>query len=430
MLKVNPSTLTGALDIIIIEHPDGTLRSSPWHVRFGKLGLIHHTGKVITIEINGHNAPFTMFVDSVGRGSFFATQGVSNKESEHRVYYPSMSGSVNIRPNDVRSFLNNKSPVQTKHVADLDISMILRDSAVDLEAAIEFEDPDPLPVSTVSSSVDLAQSLRSTKITQEVNEFNPVPSALVLQSIRPLLKNGENKITFTVSSLIQGPKAAHGSIYLWNADTKLVVSDVDGTVTSSDLMGHILPTLGKDWTHPGLAKLYQKISQRGVEFVYLSSRPIGEAPITRKMLREIDQDGQRLPGGPLITAPDAAITAMTRELKKRPHEFKIPTLQNIVDLFAPGPVPFIFGFGNRPTDTLSYNKIGLSNEQILLFNTKHRVMDATENILFDAISDVTPVIDDIMSGDVSISSLPRQEKKPRWDFSLKKASKPGVFLVQ
>lgn len=29
----------------------------------------------------------------------------------------------------------------------------------------------------------------------------------------------------------------------------------------SDTLGHILPTLGKDWTHQGIAKLYHKVSQ-------------------------------------------------------------------------------------------------------------------------------------------------------------------------
>jgi len=29
----------------------------------------------------------------------------------------------------------------------------------------------------------------------------------------------------------------------------------------SDTLGHILPTLGKDWTHQGIARLYHKVSQ-------------------------------------------------------------------------------------------------------------------------------------------------------------------------
>lgn len=32
-------------------------------------------------------------------------------------------------------------------------------------------------------------------------------------------------------------------------------------VSRSDTLGHILPTLGKDWTHQGIAQLYHKVSQ-------------------------------------------------------------------------------------------------------------------------------------------------------------------------
>ena len=37
---LNPATLTGAIDVIVVEQPDGsTYLSSPFHVRFGKSGV-------------------------------------------------------------------------------------------------------------------------------------------------------------------------------------------------------------------------------------------------------------------------------------------------------------------------------------------------------------------------------------------------------
>ena len=36
MLSINQSTLSGAIDIIVVPQADGSLRSSPFHVRFGK----------------------------------------------------------------------------------------------------------------------------------------------------------------------------------------------------------------------------------------------------------------------------------------------------------------------------------------------------------------------------------------------------------
>lgn len=40
-------------------------------------------------------------------------------------------------------------------------------------------------------------------------------------------------------------------------------------------MGHILPILGKDWSHSGVAQLYQNIKANGYNILYLTSRPIG-----------------------------------------------------------------------------------------------------------------------------------------------------------
>jgi phosphatidate phosphatase LPIN len=38
--SINPATLSGAIDVIVIEQEDGTLACSPFHVRFGKFSLL------------------------------------------------------------------------------------------------------------------------------------------------------------------------------------------------------------------------------------------------------------------------------------------------------------------------------------------------------------------------------------------------------
>ena len=43
---------------------------------------------------------------------------------------------------------------------------------------------------------------------------------------------------------------------------------------------------------------------------------------------------------------------------RRPHEFKIATLQDIRNLFPPDWNPFYAGFGNRDTDEISYREVG------------------------------------------------------------------------
>ncbi len=38
--EINPSTLSGAIDVIVVKQPNGELACSPFHVRFGKLSVL------------------------------------------------------------------------------------------------------------------------------------------------------------------------------------------------------------------------------------------------------------------------------------------------------------------------------------------------------------------------------------------------------
>ena len=46
---LNPSTLSGALDIIVVHHEDGSMTCSPFHVRFGKLQILRSKEKLVYI---------------------------------------------------------------------------------------------------------------------------------------------------------------------------------------------------------------------------------------------------------------------------------------------------------------------------------------------------------------------------------------------
>lgn len=104
------------------------------------------------------------------------------------------------------------------------------------------------------------------------------------------LSPGANTVSFTVESKIQGKQTIQGRIFLWDFNKRIIISDVDGTITRSDMLGHVLPRLGKDWAHKGIAKLYTAIKANGYEFLYLTSRPIGQADTTRDYIKSIVQD--------------------------------------------------------------------------------------------------------------------------------------------
>lgn len=46
--EINGATLTGAIDVIVVEQPDGEFQCSPFHVRFGKLGVLRSREKVVS----------------------------------------------------------------------------------------------------------------------------------------------------------------------------------------------------------------------------------------------------------------------------------------------------------------------------------------------------------------------------------------------
>lgn len=49
--EINAATLTGAIDVVIVQQEDGTYVSSPFHVRFGKLGVLRSREKKVTLLI-------------------------------------------------------------------------------------------------------------------------------------------------------------------------------------------------------------------------------------------------------------------------------------------------------------------------------------------------------------------------------------------
>ncbi|XP_058469595.1 phosphatidate phosphatase LPIN1 isoform X2 [Solea solea] len=185
------------------------------------------------------------------------------------------------------------------------------------------------------------------------------------------LQEGPNEVVFSVTTQYQGTCRCQGTIYLWNWDDRIIISDIDGTITRSDTLGHILPTLGKDWTHQGIAHLYHKVSQNGYKFLYCSARAIGMADMTRGYLHWVNERGTMLPMGPVLLSPSSLFSALHREvIEKKPEKFKVECLNDIKNLFYPNTEPFYAAFGNRPTDVYAYKEVGVPLNRIFTVNPK------------------------------------------------------------
>ncbi|XP_077415657.1 phosphatidate phosphatase LPIN2 isoform X2 [Vanacampus margaritifer] len=185
------------------------------------------------------------------------------------------------------------------------------------------------------------------------------------------LKEGPNDVTFSITTQYQGTCRCEGTIYLWNWDDKVIISDIDGTITKSDVFGQILPQLGKDWTHQGIAKLYHSVAENGYKFLYCSARAIGMADMTRGYLQWVNDDGTILPRGPLMLSPSSLFSAFHREvIEKKPEIFKIECLTDIKNLFQHNKQPFHAAFGNRANDVFAYKEVGVPVCRIFTVNPK------------------------------------------------------------
>lgn len=128
-----------------------------------------------------------------------------------------------------------------------------------------------------------------------------------------------------------------------------------------------MPRIGQDWSHPAICDLYQKIHNNGYQFVYLTARAIGQSETTKQYISSLKQNQTTLPKGPILTSPDRFMHSFKRELiLKKPQVFKIACLNNIRHLYPDGIDCFYAGFGNRETDAVSYNKVGVPSGKIFI----------------------------------------------------------------
>ncbi|TKS70872.1 Phosphatidate phosphatase LPIN2 [Collichthys lucidus] len=215
-------------------------------------------------------------------------------------------------------------------------------------------------------------STETLNVTQCITQMYRKSLRLTSEQIKHLnLREGANKVVFSVTTQYQGTCRCEAAIYLWNWNDRVIISDIDGTITKSDALGHILPQFGKDWTHKGIARLYHKIHQNGYKFLYCSARAIGMAAITKDYLQWVNDKGTVLPKGPVLLAPSSLFSALHREvIEKKPEVFKIACLSDIRDLFNPQKQPFYAAFGNRTNDAYAYKQVGVPDTRLFTVNPK------------------------------------------------------------
>lgn len=208
------------------------------------------------------------------------------------------------------------------------------------------------------------------------------------------LKQGINEVVFSVTTAYQGTTRCKCYLFRWKHNDKVVISDIDGTITKSDVLGHILPMVGKDWAQLGVAQLFTKIEENGYKLLYLSARAIGQSRATREYLQSICQGDVKLPDGPLLLNPTSLISAFHREvIERKPEQFKIACLSDIKALFPQN--PFYAGYGNRINDVWAYSAVGIPIMRIFTINPKGELKHELTQTFQSTYCSMTYIVDQL-----------------------------------
>ena len=195
------------------------------------------------------------------------------------------------------------------------------------------------------------------------------------------LKQGKNEICFAIETTLGGIQILKSNIYFWPHNIKMILWDIDGTVTKSDILGVILPRIGIDWNHDGVIELIDRMSSQGYKIVYLTARAIFQSEATHEFLGSIRQNEKKLPYGPIIMDPDGIFSSFKKGIvQKQQHLTKILALIEIKNLFGSKNIEqhFFAGFGNKETDAIAYRYLGIPLNNIFIINKSSDIIQLGE----------------------------------------------------
>lgn len=183
------------------------------------------------------------------------------------------------RPNTAYSWWTWRRSTENRNIS-LDKSINKENSGIDKADISTSIDIHGEHASENCKTDDSISSELANLSTNSVNEKYRKTLRLTSDQIKSLnLKPGMNELEFSVTTAYQGTSRCKCYVFRWKFHDKVVISDIDGTITKSDVLGHILPMVGKDWAQLGVAELFTKIEQNGYKLLYLSARAIGQSRV-------------------------------------------------------------------------------------------------------------------------------------------------------
>ena len=166
------------------------------------------------------------------------------------------------------------------------------------------------------------------------------------------------------------------SIHLLNQGSRLVFTDVDGTITKADVKGFIGGELGFDAHHEGAVELFDKVGSNGYTLIYLSARPMAFNEETREYLFEQlrpNDKGFSLPISPLFVSNKRMVEGIMEAAD--PSATKTFAIRSIVDMFDLKEHVVSAGYGNQDSDAQAYVNSGIEARKVFMVDKKSRMVN-------------------------------------------------------
>lgn len=215
--------------------------------------------------------------------------------------------------------------------------------------------------------------------TTESDDHDPV----ALRQLATALQEGKNPARFILLNTNNHTVAAVApcSVHLWSTNDRIVIMDIDGSITKSNILGLVdtLVTEAYSHCHEGVCRFLSQLLQEGttriphsggqLRILYLSSRPLVLANFTRKFLTNVQQAESNgslstLPDGPLLGYSGPLSDILQMELITHSvHTFKHQAIKD--NVLAPWAqlgqteLPFWAALGNSWMDVQAYQAIGI-----------------------------------------------------------------------
>ena len=152
------------------------------------------------------------------------------------------------------------------------------------------------------------------------------------------LRPGKNSIRYEMIHSLNNDRrySVRADIHLWNFWDKIVVVDIDGTVTKTDVAGFGAEKLGYEYIHQGVCEAVSHIAKLGYRILFLTSRAITLAQSTREFLRSIGfaNGGTGMPDFALITTTERFLQSLVVGVRSA-DKFKTVALSEILKVFQP-----------------------------------------------------------------------------------------------